>query len=126
MRYIISIRILSPSMYPFTFHNPHHLSLSLSPKGKGMLGKESSLVTALRYSTMLSSSSLALSLSLSLSLSTEQLSLHSRSLRSTKSQQHRTKCSSNYKTLNIRKLWPRVNHQSYTALLYFKHKIDVT
>ena len=99
MRYIISIRILSPSMYPFTFHNPHHLSLS--PKGKGMLGKESSLVTALRYSTMLSSSSLALSLSLSLSLSTEQLSLHSRSLHSTKSQQHRTKCSSNDKTLNV-------------------------
>ena len=60
-----------PPSTPFIFYNPHaHLSLalalalSLSLKGKGMLAKESSQLTALRYSTMLSSSSLALSLSL--------------------------------------------------------------
>ena len=94
------VRILSPSIYIFVFYNlhPHHLSFSLSiTRVKGMLAKESSLVTVLHYSTMLSSSSL----SLCLSLSTEQLSLHSRSLHSTKSQQHRTKCSSNDKTLNV-------------------------
>ena len=59
-----------PPSTPFNFYNPHpHLFLAfalvLSLKGKGMLAKESSQVTALRYSTMLSSSSLALSLSLS-------------------------------------------------------------
>ena len=60
-----------PPSTPFNFYNPHpHLflafafALALSLKGKGMLAKESSQVTALRYSTMLSSSSLALSLSL--------------------------------------------------------------
>ena len=92
-----------PPSTPFNFYNPHpHLflafALALSLKGKGMLAKESSQVTALRYSTMLSSSSLSLSLSL---YQRTQFSLHSRSQYSTKSQQHRTKCSSNYKTLNI-------------------------
>ena len=126
MRYIWSLNTHTISLHiPLYFlesTSTSSLSLSLSPKGKGMLGKGSSQVTFLRYGTMLSSSSLALSLSVSLSLSTEQLSLHSRSLRSTKSQQHRTKCSSNYKTLNIRKLWPRVNHQNYTALFILNIK----
>ena len=85
-----------PPSTPFIFYNPHPhlalaLALSLSLKGKGMLAKESSQVTALRYSTMLSSSSLALSLS-----QRSQLSPYSQSLYSTKSQQHRTKCSSKY------------------------------
>ena len=60
-----------PPSTPFIFYNPHPnlslalaLALALSLKGKGMLAKESSHVTALRFSTMLSSSSLALSLSL--------------------------------------------------------------
>ena len=60
------VRILSPSIYIFVFYNlhPHHLSFSLSlsiTRVKGMLAKESSLVTVLHYSTMLSSSSLSLS-----------------------------------------------------------------
>ena len=72
MRYIISlnthtISLRLPPLF-FTIHMHISLSLSLSLalslKGKGMLAKESSQVTALRYSTMLSSSSLALSLSL--------------------------------------------------------------
>ena len=98
MRYIISLNTHTISLrLPPLFFTIHILislsrsrsrSLSLSLKGKGMLAKESSQVTALRYSTMLSSSSLSLSLSL---YQRTQLSLHSRSQYSAKSQQHCTK-----------------------------------
>ena len=93
MRYIWSLNTHTISLHlPLCFlESTSTSSLSLSPKGKGMLGKESSQVTVLRYGTMLSSSSLALSLSLS---QRTQLSPYSQSLYSTKSRQHRTKCSS--------------------------------
>ena len=59
---ILCINKLSLSMYPLVFYSI--ISLSLSPKGgRGMLAKESSQVTALRYRTMLSSSSLFVFLS---------------------------------------------------------------
>ena len=82
MRYIISLNThtislrLPPLFFTINIHISLSLSLSLSLclslKGKVMLAKESSQVTALRYSTMLSSSSLAF-LSLSLTHLTHNL-----------------------------------------------------